>query len=79
MLPIDPHADASRWAWLPCPRCPWGRDTCQDCRSGRNCGTHWQYLLSNRATELHLQCPSCAALWSTDTRNRPRTHAVGQH
>jgi hypothetical protein len=61
-LPIDPHADAARRAWLPCPNCEWGR-------SNRNCGKHWQYLLSNRATLVNLQCPRCATLWSTDTRN----------
>jgi hypothetical protein len=25
-------------------------------------------LLSNQATVIHLQCPTCAHLWSTDTR-----------
>jgi hypothetical protein len=71
VLPIDPHADASRRAWLPCPNCEWG-NTCAECRSDRNCGAHWQYLLSNRATQLHLQCPGCATLWTTDTRRRLR-------
>ncbi|MGB9226085.1 MAG: hypothetical protein WCB80_23035 [Mycobacterium sp.] len=69
-MPIDPHADAARRAWLPCPRCEWGSTACSDCRSSRNCGTHWQYLLSNRATQLNLQCPGCTAVWSTDTRKR---------
>jgi hypothetical protein len=41
-LRIDPHADASRRAWLPCPQCDWGRNRCMEWRSGRNCGTHWQ-------------------------------------
>jgi hypothetical protein len=69
-LPIDPHADASRRAWLPCPNCDWGRNACLECRSNRNCGAHWQYLLSNQATHVNLQCPGCATLWSIDTRNR---------
>lgn len=68
-LPIDPHADASRRAWLPCPNCEWGRDKCVQCRGSGNCTFHWQYLLSNHAMRLHLQCPGCATLWSIDTRN----------
>jgi hypothetical protein len=67
MLPIDPHADAARRAWLRCPVCEQGAG-CHDCASGRNCTTHWQYLLSNRGTVLHLQCPACAHLWTVDTR-----------
>lgn len=67
MLPIDPDADRSRRAWLACPSCDHGAG-CDDCRSGRNCHTHWQYLLSNDAAVVHLQCPSCAHLWSHDTR-----------
>jgi hypothetical protein len=70
VLPIDPDADAARRAWLRCPSCDQGAG-CQACRSGRNCGTHWQYLLSNRGTVLHLQCPNCAHLWDTDTRVSP--------
>ena len=27
----------------------------------------WQYLLSNQATRLNMQCPHCANLWSTDS------------
>ena len=69
-LPIDPHADAARRAWLPCPSCDWGRTACAECRSDRNCRAHWQYLLSNQATRVNLQCPGCTTLWSTDTRNR---------
>lgn len=69
-LPIDPHADASRRAWFPCPKCEWGHGTCSDCHSTSNCRTHWQYLLSNRATQLNMQCPECATLWSCDTRKR---------
>jgi hypothetical protein len=66
MLPIDPDADKSRRAWLACPSCDHGA-ACGDCRSGRNCHTHWQYLLGNSAAVLHLQCPTCAHLWSLDT------------
>ena len=39
-------------------------------RAARNCATHWQYLLSNQATLVHLQCPDCGHLWSIDTRER---------
>ena len=67
MLPIDPTADRSRRAWLPCPVC---EHDCGDCRSSTNCDVHWQYLLSNQATLVHLQCPTCGTLWSTDTRER---------
>jgi hypothetical protein len=31
---------------------------------------HWQYLLSNQGTLVHLQCARCGYLWSTDTRER---------
>ncbi|MFD8500915.1 hypothetical protein [Amycolatopsis sp. NPDC059657] len=63
-MPLDPTADPSRRAWLPCPRCAHGTD----CDDDGNCSEHWQFLLTNRATVLHLQCPSCAHLWSHDTR-----------
>jgi hypothetical protein len=69
VLPIDPDADRARRAWLRCPSCHYGAD-CLDCESRRNCGTHWQYLLSNRGTVVHLQCPNCTHLWATDTRQR---------
>jgi hypothetical protein len=77
MLPIDPQADASRRAWLPCPDCDHGAG-CDDCRDDRNCGVHWQFLISNNASVVHLQCPSCAQLWSVDTRARcnPQRHAI---
>ncbi|BBY37247.1 hypothetical protein MMAN_13810 [Mycobacterium mantenii] len=71
MLPIDPTADRGRRAWLPCPSCDHGA-TCGECRSSRNCDTHWQYLLSNRGTLVHLQCSDCGHLWSTDTHRRTR-------
>ena len=67
MLPIDPHADFSLRAWLRWPRCDHGSG-CGDCAGGRNCASHWQYLLSNRGALVHLQCPGCAHVWSIDTR-----------
>jgi hypothetical protein len=73
MLPIDPDADRSRRAWLACPSCDHGAG-CGDCRNGRNCHTHWQYLLSNAAAVVNLQCPSCAHLWSYDTRTKRPHH-----
>jgi len=77
MLPIDPDADKSRRAWLACPNCDHGA-ACGDCRGGRNCHTHWQYLLGNSAAVVHLQCPTCAHLWSLDTAasRRGRRHAA---
>src|SRR5947209_197396 len=35
VLPIDPTADRSRRAWLPCPCCDHGAK-CADCRDTRN-------------------------------------------
>ena len=69
MLPIDPTADPSRRAWFRCPACEQGAD-CADCGTANNCAVHWQYLLSNQATVVHLQCPDCGTLWSADTRDR---------
>lgn len=66
-MPLDPFADVARRAWLPCPKCGPVQD-CPDCQAGRNCGQHWQYLLGNHATVVHLQCPSCANLWDYDPR-----------
>ena len=62
VLPIDPHADRGRRAWLPCPRCDHGA-RCTECQSSRNCATHWQFLLSNQAWLVHLQCPGCGHVW----------------
>jgi YVTN family beta-propeller protein len=64
--PIEPDADASRRAWLACPNCDHGAG-CPECRGGRNCATHWQYLLRNAATLVSLQCPTCFYVWSVDT------------
>ena len=69
MLPIDPTADRSRRAWLRCPACTQGAD-CAECQANKNCADHWQYLLGNQATVVHLQCPACGWLWSADTRDR---------
>ncbi|MGS2647512.1 hypothetical protein [Streptosporangium sp. LJ11] len=66
MLPLDPHADLGRRAWVPCPSCRDHRD-CDDCLGGRNCGEHWRYLLGNAGSLLHLQCPGCAHLWNHET------------
>ncbi|NMO02801.1 hypothetical protein HH308_16435 [Gordonia sp. TBRC 11910] len=71
MLPIDPCADFSRRAWLPCPVCA-HESHCGDCASSRNCDRHWLYLLSNDGTVVHLQCPDCAHLWGVDTRRGQR-------
>ncbi|MFE5491358.1 hypothetical protein ACFQ7Z_15625 [Streptomyces virginiae] len=73
MLPLDPHADPGRRAWVPCPRCP--TPDCQPCRQQRTCPTHWHYLLANTGTRLHLQCPTCTHVWSHETgfrHARPR-------
>ncbi|NMN97374.1 hypothetical protein FGL95_20265 [Nocardiaceae bacterium YC2-7] len=67
MLPIDPTADFSRRAWVPCPNCDHGAE-CGHCQSGRNCDRHWQYLLSNQGRLVHLQCRDCAHLWQFTTR-----------
>jgi hypothetical protein len=67
VLPIDPTADRGRRAWLACPSCDHG-SRCGDCLATKNCATHWQYLLANRGTLVHLQCAGCGYLWSTDTR-----------
>ena len=64
VLPIDPTADRARRAWLECPRCEHGR-ACAVCQSSRNCGNHWQFLLSNQGTLVHLQCPSCGERWES--------------
>ena len=66
MLPIDPHADRSRRAWMACPACHHG-DGCADCETRRNCSVHWQYLLRNEGPRVIMQCPTCAHLWTTDT------------
>lgn len=66
MLPIDPDADLGRRAWIDCPRCQ-DTDHCADCRSGRNCGDHWRYLLANSGSVLHVQCPSCTHVWDHET------------
>jgi primosomal protein N' len=66
-MPLDPSADLGRRAWLPCPHCERAA-SCPQCSAGLTCDEHWQYLLSNDAQVLHLQCPDCAGLWDHDTR-----------
>jgi len=66
MLPIDPHADPSRRAWVACPACRHG-DGCPECEIGRNCFVHWQYLIRNEGPHVSLQCPTCAHWWIADT------------
>ncbi|MEU8591017.1 hypothetical protein AB0C59_29025 [Streptomyces sp. NPDC048664] len=66
MLPIDPHADRARRAWLPCPHCR-DQDGCEACGAGRTCHVHWRYLLSSAGHVVHLQCPTCAHIWDQDT------------
>jgi hypothetical protein len=74
LLPIDPAADLGRKAWVPCPRCE-DHLGCATCEAGRNCPDHWRYLLSNKGSLVHLQCPGCTHLWSWETgfgsRHRP--------
>jgi hypothetical protein len=67
MMPLDPHADPARRAWLPCPNSDHGAVECLECRNGRSCSRHWQYLLSNQGTRVFLQCPDCHQLWDVDT------------
>ena len=73
-LPIDPHADPTRRAWLQCPHCDHG-SSCSDCKSGRNCGIHWQFLVANDGPVVFLQCPGCTHLWEFDTRRRRKLAA----
>ncbi|MDT0377820.1 hypothetical protein E4198_17485 [Streptomyces sp. RKND-216] len=75
MLPIDPHADRSRRAWVDCPRCADNRG-CVHCAGPRACTEHWRYLLAHRGRRLQLQCPTCAHLWEHDTGfgYTPRRH-----
>jgi len=66
VLPFDPTADRARRAWVACPNCD-DRATCATCVDGDDCLDHWRYLLANRGPLVHLQCPSCAHLWSWDS------------
>ncbi|WST98240.1 hypothetical protein OG364_39910 [Streptomyces erythrochromogenes] len=72
MLPLDPHADPGRRAWIDCPQC---NDTqhCTPCQNRQTCPTHWRYLLTNAATLLHLQCPHCHHLWAHETHYHSTT------
>jgi YVTN family beta-propeller protein len=73
--PLDPDADPSRRAWLACPNCDHGSG-CLECQGTRNCGIHWQYLLTNSGTQVFLQCPTCFCLWTVDTAGDD-VHAPG--
>lgn len=75
---IDPGADPRRRAWLACPNCDHGAG-CSECRSKRNCATHWQYLLKNTATHVFLQCPTCYYVWTVDTSEPGRPSSVVVH
>ncbi|WP_225447066.1 hypothetical protein [Streptacidiphilus sp. PB12-B1b] len=66
MLPLDPHADHGRRAWVPCPNCDDARD-CAPCAQRRTCSEHWRYLLAHSGSVLHLQCPRCTHLWDHET------------
>ncbi|WP_406864339.1 hypothetical protein ABZO31_29415 [Streptomyces sp. HUAS MG47] len=71
-LPIDPHADRARRAWVACPGCDDARG-CGPCEERRNCSEHWRYLIANKGPEVHLQCPNCTHTWTLDTaRDRRR-------
>lgn len=67
MLPIDPHADRARRAWVDCPHCEDNR-SCSVCAGPQSCTEHWRYLLASRGPVLHLQCPGCTHVWEHDSR-----------
>jgi hypothetical protein len=69
MLPIDPHADPSRRAWVAFPPCRHG-DGCPDCESGRNCFVHWQYLIRNEGPRVFLQGPTYARTGGSRIRHK---------
>jgi hypothetical protein len=66
-MPLDPFVDIARRAWLPCPKCNHGKN-CLVCQAKRTCDKHWQYLLANKGSLVHLQCPTCTHLWEFDGR-----------
>ncbi|MFE1556237.1 hypothetical protein ACFW6V_14820 [Streptomyces sp. NPDC058734] len=66
MLPLDPQAEIGRRAWVPCPGCEDTRD-CEPCAERRACSRHWRYLLSNKGSLLHLQCPGCTHVWTHES------------
>ncbi|MCT4353948.1 hypothetical protein M5362_12495 [Streptomyces sp. Je 1-79] len=75
-LPIDPHADRARRAWVACPGCDDARD-CATCAERRNCSEHWRYLIANKGPKVHLQCPNCTHTWTLDTARDRRRGARG--
>lgn len=59
---LDPAADITRRAWIPCPTQDHAGD-CKECWRGRNCERHWVYLLESHGRDLFLQCPTCLHRW----------------
>ncbi|MEU1227961.1 hypothetical protein [Streptomyces sp. NPDC005828] len=70
-LPLDPHADPARRAWVACPGCDDARG-CGNCLDRRNCRSHWRYLIGNKGPRVHLQCPNCTHMWTLDTSRERR-------
>jgi len=62
-LPIDPHADSNKRAWLPCPKC---NHDCPLCQGEKACEAHWQYRLKHDRNRVWLQCPRCALTWTVN-------------
>lgn len=58
---LDPMADFGRRAWGKAVQCPSCADHvgCAECTAGKNCDTHWRYLLMGSGRALWLQCHSC--------------------
>jgi YVTN family beta-propeller protein len=75
-LPIDPDADNSRRAWLPCPKCNRGQH-CPKCDSGQSCAAHWQYLLKKHSRRIVLQCGGCRHVWTADAAHARERSAAG--
>jgi len=75
-LPIDPDADSSRRAWLPCPQCNRGQH-CSECDSGQCCTDHWQYLLREKSSRVVLQCGGCRHVWTADAAHARERSAAG--
>lgn len=66
-MQLDPAADISRRAWVPCPSCDAG-DGCRTCEQGSVCAEHWRFLLEADGRNMFLQCPACRHRWWHDTR-----------
>ena len=63
----DAQADIGRRAWTACPRCADHRG-CSACGAGRNCESHWRFVLATEARQVFVQCPGCWHRWWHDTR-----------